>query len=95
MGHSLARLAKEARLSPYHFLRSFEAVAGLTPYQYVKRMRLRRAAVRLVQEESSVLEIAFECGFGDLSNFNRSFRAEFGMSPRAFRRGGATRRPPV
>jgi transcriptional regulator GlxA family with amidase domain len=36
-------------------------------------MRLRRAAVRLVQEESSVLEIAFECGFGDLSNFNRSF----------------------
>jgi AraC-like DNA-binding protein len=57
-------------------------------------MRLRRAAMRLVQEESSVLEIAFECGFGDLSNFNRSFRAEFGMSPRAFRRGGATRRPP-
>jgi AraC family transcriptional regulator len=84
--HSLARLAQEARLSPYHFLRTFEAVAGLTPHQYVMRIRLRRAAVRLVQQQASVLDIAFDCGFGDVSNFNRSFRAEFGMSPRAFRR---------
>jgi AraC-like DNA-binding protein len=84
--HSLARMAEEARLSPYHFLRTFEAVAGLTPHQYVMRLRLRRAAVRLVQEAASVLDIAFDCGFGDVSNFNRSFRAEFGMSPRAFRR---------
>ncbi len=84
--HSLARMAEEARLSPYHFLRIFESVAGLTPHQYVIRMRLRRAAVRLVQDAASVLDIAFDCGFGDVSNFNRSFRAEFGMSPRAFRR---------
>lgn len=85
--HSLARLAEEARLSPYHFLRTFQSVMGLTPHQYVLRMRLRRAAARLVEEKTSVLEIAFDCGFGDVSNFNRSFRAEFGRSPRAFRRG--------
>jgi AraC-like DNA-binding protein len=84
--HSLARLAEEARLSPYHFLRTFQSVMGLTPHQYVLRMRLRRAAARLVQEKVSVLEIAFDCGFGDISNFNRSFRAEFGRSPRAFRK---------
>jgi AraC family transcriptional regulator len=84
--HSLARLAEAARLSPYHFLRTFQRVVGLTPHQYVLRMRLRRAAARLVQEETSVLEIALDCGFGDVSNFNRSFRTEFGRSPRAFRR---------
>jgi AraC-like DNA-binding protein len=84
--HSLARLAEEARLSPYHFLRTFQSVVGLTPHQYVLRMRLRRAAARLVQEKTGVLEIALDCGFGDISNFNRSFRAEFGRSPRAFRR---------
>jgi AraC-like DNA-binding protein len=88
--HSLASLAKTARLSPYHFLRTFEAVVGLTPHQYVMRMRLRRAAVQLVQEKSTVLDVAFDCGFGDVSNFNRSFRAEFGVSPRAFRRGEDT-----
>lgn len=85
--HSLAWLAEAARLSPYHFLRTFQSVMGLTPHQYVLRMRLRRAAARLVEEKTSVLEIAFDCGFGDVSNFNRSFRAEFGRSPRAFRRG--------
>jgi AraC family transcriptional regulator len=88
-------MAEEARLSPYHFLRTFEVVAGLTPHQYVMRMRLRRAAVRLVQAQASVLDIAFDCGFGDVSNFNRSFRAEFGMSPRAFRRGKSNAKLPV
>ena len=91
--HSLAQMAEEGRLSPYHFLRTFQSVVGLTPHQYVLRMRLRRAATRLIQrattEKTSVLEIALDCGFGDVSNFNRSFRAEFGRSPRAFRRGDA------
>jgi AraC family transcriptional regulator len=93
--YSLARMAEEARLSPYHFLRTFEAVAGLTPHQYVMRMRVRRAAVRLVQEKASVLDIAFDSGFGDISNFNRSFRAEFGISPRAFRLGKSNAKLPV
>lgn len=85
--HSVAALAKEARLSPYHFLRTFESITGLTPHRYVMRMRLRRAAALLLRDDRSVLEIALDCGFGDISNFNRSFRAEFGISPRAFRRG--------
>ena len=87
--HSLARLAEEARLSPYHFLRTFQSVIGLTPHQYVMRMRLRRAAERVIQEQASILDIALGCGFGDVSNFNRSFRAEFGVSPRAFRKSRA------
>jgi AraC family transcriptional regulator len=53
------------------------------------RMRLRRAAARLVEDKASVLEIGLDCGFGDISNFNRSFRTEFGRSPRAFRNGCA------
>jgi transcriptional regulator GlxA family with amidase domain len=87
--HSLAGLAEQARLSPYHFLRTFQHVVGLTPHQYVLRMRLRRAAARLVEEPLRVLDVAFDCGFGDVSNFNRSFRAEFGVSPRAFRKADA------
>jgi AraC family transcriptional regulator len=85
-GHTLASLAGEARLSPYHFLRTFQSLTGVTPHQYLMRARLREAAVRLVAEPAKVLDIALDCGFGDVSNFNRSFRTEFGVSPRAYRR---------
>ena len=86
MPHRLSSLAQIARLSPYHFLRMFEDLTGTTPHQYLLRARLRRAAIRLGTESARVLDIALACGFGDISHFNRSFRSEFGMSPRAYRR---------
>lgn len=81
----LVTLAQDAGLSPFHFLRIFERLTGVTPHQYVLRARLREAAMRLMAEPARVLDIAFDCGFGDVSNFNRSFRAEFGVSPRVYR----------
>jgi AraC family transcriptional regulator len=84
--HELAELAASSRLSPYHFLRCFEDLTGTTPRQYVLRTRLRRAAMRLKQESTRIIEIALGCGFGDVSNFNHAFRAEFGKSPGLYRR---------
>lgn len=83
---TLAALANGASLSPFHFLRTFEAVTGVTPHQYLLRLRLRLAAARLASEPARILDIALDSGFGDVSNFNRSFREEFGMSPRAYRK---------
>lgn len=83
---SLGYLAKEAGLSSYHFLRTFERLTGLTPHQYVLRARLREAAIRLIEEPAKILDIVLDCGFGDVSNFNRAFRAEFGVSPRRYRK---------
>jgi AraC family transcriptional regulator len=82
---SVATLAREARLSPYHFLRTFERVTGTTPHQYVLRTRLRTAAAELRLDAANVLDIALRCGFCDISTFNRAFRAEFGVSPRTYR----------
>ncbi len=85
----LRSLALESRLSPYHFLRAFSRLTGLTPHQYVLRTRLREAALRLTDSGSAditkVLDVALDCGFGDVSNFNRAFRAEFGVNPRTYR----------
>jgi AraC-like DNA-binding protein len=83
---TLDALAREAGLSPYHFLRTFERLTGVTPHQYVRRTRLREAARRLITEGGTVLDIALDSGFGDVSNFNRAFRTEFGRTPLAFRR---------
>jgi AraC-like DNA-binding protein len=85
---TLSAMAQSVEMSPYHFLRTFEQVTGVTPHQYVLRARLREAAARLAAEPSKVLDIALDCGFGDVSNFNRAFRTEFGLAPRAFRLSG-------
>jgi AraC-like DNA-binding protein len=83
--HTLAGLARRAKLSPYHFLRSFKATTGVTPHQWLLRARLRDAARRLAASRTPITDIALDVGFEDLSNFIRSFRAEFGMSPRRWR----------
>lgn len=83
---TLGALADTARMSPYHFLRMFRAVAGVTPHQYLMRTRLRHAAVALSTGDRPITEIAFAHGFGDLSNFVTAFGKLFGASPGAYRR---------
>ncbi|MGQ9368148.1 helix-turn-helix domain-containing protein [Azospirillum sp. ST 5-10] len=81
----LARIAGKAGLSPFHFLRLFARALGVTPHQYLVRCRLRRAARLLLDDDRPVTDVAYDVGFGDLSNFVRSFHRAAGVSPRAFR----------
>ena len=84
--HTLAGLARAAKLSPFHFLRSFERVTGVTPHQFVLRARMRAAALRLATSAERVIDVAYESGFGDLANFHHTFRAELGATPARYRR---------
>lgn len=78
-------LATRAGMSKYHFLRTFRRTAGVTPYQFLLNVRLRRAAVRIATTQTPISTIAFEEGFGDLSTFNRRFHKVFGVPPKGFR----------
>jgi AraC-like DNA-binding protein len=82
----LESLAGMFGLSPYHFLRIFARVLGVTPHQYLIRSRLRRAARLLACDERPITEVAFDVGFGDLSNFVRTFHRAAAVSPHGFRR---------
>ncbi|MDO8979373.1 MAG: AraC family transcriptional regulator [Afipia sp.] len=81
----LESTAKAAGVSPFHFLRLFSNVLGVTPHQYLVRARLRHAARLLADDARSITSIAFDVGFGDLSNFVRTFHRAAGVSPRRFR----------
>jgi AraC family transcriptional regulator len=86
---SLARLATVACFSPYHFHRIFSAFVGEPPAEYVRRLRLEKAAILLVNDPSApVTGIALACGFSTSALFCRLFKARFGMSPTAWREGG-------
>jgi AraC-like DNA-binding protein len=78
-------MARKAGMSPYHFLRVFRHVVGMTPHQYLLRTRLSRAAAALRRSGETISSIALEAGFEDLSTFNRRFRRLMGESPGAYR----------
>jgi AraC family transcriptional regulator len=83
---SLAALSRKAGLSPFHLQRLFKAAIGETPKAYTSRLRVERAAFRLLIHESSLLDIALECGFQNHETFIRAFHRRFGKSPRDYRK---------
>jgi AraC-like DNA-binding protein len=88
--HSAARAVG---LSAFHFLRLFANVLGVTPHQYLVRTRLRHAAELLADDAAtSITDVAYDVGFGDLSNFVRTFHRAAGASPRGFRQAALGRR---
>jgi AraC-like DNA-binding protein len=81
----LEQAARQADISLFHFLRLFANVLGVTPHQYLVRSRLRHAARLLADEDRPVTDVAYDVGFGDLSNFVRTFHRAAGVSPLRFR----------
>lgn len=88
----LDALARRAGLSPFHYLRVFSRVLGVSPHQYLVRCRLRNAAHLLADGDRRITDIALDVGFADLSNFVRSFRRAAGVSPRAYRQAARAER---
>jgi AraC-like DNA-binding protein len=82
---SLEELAAEACLSPYHFHRSFREVYGVTPHQYVQRLRLREAARFLKETDLPIAAVCAKSGFTSAPSFSTLFRSRFRMSPNRFR----------
>ena len=84
--HRLEDLAALAGMSPSYLCRSFKAYTGSTVVGYLLRRRLQQAMLRLRDSDDKILAIALECGFRDLSYFNRQFKSLVGMTPSHYRR---------
>lgn len=85
----LDAVASAVGASPFHLMRVFRRAVGVTPHQYLMRVRLVRALALLRDSALPVTEVAYEAGWSDLSNFMRTFRRDVGCSPGQFRRHGA------
>lgn len=79
-------LAREAALAPLHFHRIFRGLVGETPLELHRRLRLERAALRLLRTDEAVTRIAFEAGYETHEAFTRAFRQAYGDSPSGFRK---------
>jgi AraC family transcriptional regulator len=81
----LERLARVACFSPYHFHRVYRALLGETVNETVRRLRLNRAAIDLLDRELSIERTARRAGYASQAAFTRAFRAEYGEPPARYR----------
>jgi AraC family transcriptional regulator len=82
---SLEDLAREACLSPYHFSRLFHEATGRPPHRYLIERRIQVAQKMLQSEQSSMMEVALDTGFGSQASFARAFRKVTGVTPSQYR----------
>ena len=81
----LATLAELAGVSRYRLIRLFRTVTGATPNRYLACLRLRAAATMLLVSTKPIAEVAYACGFNDISHFYALFRSAFRCTPRVWR----------
>lgn len=74
-------VARNCGMSEYHFSRTFKQAFGLSPYSYIIDNRLEEAYKMIVNENKSIAESAFECGFNDMSHFTRYFKKKYKYLP--------------
>lgn len=79
-------IAAEVHLSQSHFMKYFKHTMGTSFIDYLNEYRLTMASRLLISSESSILDIAAEVGFENLSYFNRTFKKRFDMTPSAYRK---------
>jgi AraC family transcriptional regulator len=82
---SVKEMAQTVGLSQYHFSRMFKQSTGMAPHQYVMQQRLELAKQLLKQPELPMSDIAYQCGFANQSHLSKSFRNNFGISPKFYR----------
>ena len=77
-----------SQVSRRHFFRLFEQAVGMAPMEYLKKLRLQKAASMLLTTKASVTQVAFACGFNDSNYFSSLYHKEFGNSPSQFKKEG-------
>ena len=83
---TIEQLAREVRISPFHFIRQFEAVFGVTPHQFRIGSRIDLAKELLAAGEHSVTDVCMEVGFSSLGSFSSLFARRVGETPSAYQR---------
>lgn len=83
---TVEQLASVSHLSTSYFMSCFKKAVGLSSIEYLSHLRVNTACDLLLSSKKMISEIAFSCGYGNLSNFNRQFKKTMGCSPNEYRK---------
>ncbi len=88
---TLKQLSEAAGYSPWHSARIFKELVGKTPFDYIRTLRLTKAALSLRDEEHKIIDVALDFVFDSHEGFTRAFSKEFGLSPKVY----SKKTPPI
>ncbi|MGN0636984.1 MAG: helix-turn-helix domain-containing protein [Huintestinicola sp.] len=83
---TVSQLAASVHLSESYFMDRFRKQVGLSAIEYISHFRIDKACKALIGTKKNILEIALDCGFSNISNFNRQFKKIAGCSPTEYRK---------
>lgn len=81
---SFFEITKASLFSPWHARRLFLEFLSVTPSDYIRKLRLKNAALKLRDEKVKIIDLAYECGFNSVDGFQRAFYKEFGCNPKEY-----------
>lgn len=83
---TLHALAKRAGYSPWHSAKLFKEYTGNTPFEYIRKLRLSKAALMLRDEKRKIVDVALDFVFDSHEGFSRAFYRQFGVQPKAYQK---------
>lgn len=81
---TLSQLAEAAHFSPWYSARIFKELTNYTPAEYIRRLKLAKSALRLRDEKTKIIDIAFDMGFVSVDGYQRAFRKEYSCNPKEY-----------
>ncbi len=88
----IEEMAKDTNISPFHLIRKFKKMYGLTPHQFQIQCKVRKAQ-KLLEEEKSVCEVTYDTGFCDQSHLDRCFQKIVGLTPKEYKEASTNTKP--
>ena len=86
----IEEMARDTNISPFHLIRKFKKIYGLTPHQFQIQCKVRKAQ-KLLEEEKSVCEVTYDAGFCDQSHLDRCFQKIVGLTPKEYKEASSTK----
>lgn len=86
----IEEMAKDTNISPFHLIRKFKKMYGLTPHQFQIQCKVRKAQ-KLLEKEKSVCEVTYDAGFCDQSHLDRCFQKIVGLTPKEYKEASASK----
>ena len=86
----IEEMAKDTNISPFHLIRKFKKMYGLTPHQFQIQCKVRKAQ-KLLEKEKSVCEVTYDAGFCDQSHLDRCFQKIVGLTPKEYKEASTSK----